>query len=202
MRPTFLQFKSPRERTPDPALPMTTCDGRSLSKTPPRSRPTLPQSKRFPQYEEDAKKTGFSVGPGRYNKDQTDLGKHASPGAPVYREFHANKDVGCNGFYYAGNHLVYEPSLVAKRTPKKECPGMPVLASHILNERGPSRSTTAKPRRRKQEEVKAVPWFLRISTTDNLKQKERLPTPKKDQRSSRKALLSPYLAKVVASPIS
>ena len=52
------------------------------------------------------------------------MSRSKSRGAPVYKDFHGGKDVTDNGYFYYGNHLVFEPSFVLKsRSIKnnKEC---------------------------------------------------------------------------------
>lgn len=48
MRPTDLKFRSPKERTPAGYYPLVTNNGKCLSVTPKRNRPTMPQARRFP----------------------------------------------------------------------------------------------------------------------------------------------------------
>lgn len=123
MRPTALGFRSPKERTPAGYYPQVTFDGRALSVAPKRKQPALPQSRRFTQYEAEARKTGCRVGPGVYESVQQDR----VLGTPVYREFHGNKDFTNNGHFFAGEHLVFEAAFVprrhtAARTPATSAP--------------------------------------------------------------------------------
>ena len=69
MRPTFLQFKSPKERTPGFYDTHITSNGDSLDLKK-KNSPTFARSKRFMCYNERAKRTGFFVGPGAYSQEK------------------------------------------------------------------------------------------------------------------------------------
>jgi hypothetical protein len=131
MRPTELNFRSPKEKTPDAGLPVVTFDGRRLTFAQSHLKGNLPQSKRFAQYEVEAKRTGYMVGPGTYNNQSADLANSKSKIGPVYRDYHGGKDVTNNGYYFYGSHLVFEPAFVMKsRSVKaKDCS---VDASQLL----------------------------------------------------------------------
>ena len=68
MRPTLLDFRSPKERTPAPYKPMVTRDGSTLSSSNDKS-PRIGKGQRFRQYKINAKNTGYMVGPGTYRDD-------------------------------------------------------------------------------------------------------------------------------------
>jgi hypothetical protein len=113
MRPTYLEFRSPKEKTPDAYNPAVTIYGKRLGFSPNRLSGTFSQSKRFQQYEIDAKRTGFRIGPGSYENPKLEIVK-PKKGGPVYKAFHGSKDVSNNGYFYTGHSLVFEPSLVLK----------------------------------------------------------------------------------------
>jgi hypothetical protein len=87
MRPTFLQFRSPKEKTPDPYDICLTCDGSKLGLGRNKS-PTFAKSKRFEQYHDIARKTGYFVGPGSYSQNKMVKIK----GPFLYRPLHFNRD--------------------------------------------------------------------------------------------------------------
>ena len=66
MRPTNLSFRSPKEKTGEYVLPMITCSGNFDFNKPYERKTPLYTSKRFSQYEIDAKRTGL-IGPGEYD---------------------------------------------------------------------------------------------------------------------------------------
>lgn len=114
MRPTDLGFRSPKERTPEFNYPHVTFDGRSISTTPTKTRPDFPVSRRFVQYEAEARKTGFRVGPGAYENNFNSIGRLKVKGTPLYKKLNAAKDTSNNGYYYVGNNLVFDPCFVSK----------------------------------------------------------------------------------------
>lgn len=114
MRPTDLNFRNPKERTPDARHPVVTFDGRKLSFAPLQGKGNFSQSKRFTQYDIEAKKTGYRVGPGAYDNSKEEIARSKSRGGPIYKDYHGGKDVTNNGYFFYGNHLVFEPSLVLK----------------------------------------------------------------------------------------
>ena len=67
MRPTSLQFRSPKEKTGEYVLPIVTCNGSNLWEGHRvRKKQTFYTAKRFSEYEIDANRMG-SIGPGSYN---------------------------------------------------------------------------------------------------------------------------------------
>ena len=132
MRPTELNFRSPKEKTPDAGLPIVTFDGRLLSFAPSYLKGNFSQSKRFTQYETEAKRTGYRVGPGAYNNIKQEIGRSKSKGTPIYKEFHGGKDVTNNGYFFFGNQLVFEPSFVMKIRSVKNNKDVRVDASQLL----------------------------------------------------------------------
>lgn len=110
MRPTDLKFRSPKERTPEFYNSTVTHVGTTLSNSPIKTKPSFPKEPRFPQYEFNAKLTGYRVGPGSY-----EISPIKKKSGPVYKKNHAEKEFGNNGYYYLGNQIVYESSFVPKK---------------------------------------------------------------------------------------
>ena len=123
MRPTSLQFRSPKERTAEYNIPVVTKEGIILlpvvSK---QNHPTFSKSKRFSQYDDFAKITGYRVGPGSYGVEQTSIAKSRIKGTHIYRGFHGQKDVTNNGYFLVGNQMMFDPSFVLKSR-KSPCCG-------------------------------------------------------------------------------
>lgn len=131
MRPTELNFRSPKEKTPDAGYPSVTFDGRKLAFAPANIKGNFSQSKRFAQYDVEAKKTGYRVGPGTYDNFAESIARSKSRG-PVYKDFHGGKDVSNNGYFFYGNHLVFEPAFVMKSRSVKNNKDCAVDASQLL----------------------------------------------------------------------
>jgi hypothetical protein len=129
MRPTELQFRSPKEKTAEFNMPVVTKEGTVLLPTVCKNKhQTFSKGKRFPQYEEYAKKTGYRVAPGSYSLDITAIGKAHVRGTHVYRGFHGQKDVTNNGYILVGNQMMFDGSFVL---PSKKSPGHEVDKSVI-----------------------------------------------------------------------
>ena len=112
MRPTDLGFRNPKEKTPDPYYPQVTSNGKALGFSKRNLHESFSLGRRFRQYEIDAKRTGYRLGPGSYeNPIQLGKSKH---GCPVYKGFHGGKDVTNNGYFYSGNLLMFDPAFVLK----------------------------------------------------------------------------------------
>jgi hypothetical protein len=113
MRPTHLQFRSPKEKTAEYNHPVVTKEGTILLSTVcQKKHPTFSQSKRFSQYDDLAKPTGYRVGPGSYSPTRSEMGKTRIRGGHLYRSFHANKDVTNNGYIFIGHQMVFDNSFV------------------------------------------------------------------------------------------
>ena len=114
MRPTLLNFRSPKERTPAPYNPVLTCDGRDLFATP-RKGGSFSNERRFRDYDITAKKTGYMVGPGTYKDDERTISKKNIKGGAPYRKYHKNKPVENNAYYFIGNTVVFDPEMRPQR---------------------------------------------------------------------------------------
>lgn len=115
MRATDLGFRSPKEKTAEFYSPTVTFDGRILPILHQNAHPTFSRSRRFSQYELDARKTGAKAGPGAYNLIQEPGQEWHISGTPLYKTLHGSVDTGNNGYIFVGNSLLYEPSFVINR---------------------------------------------------------------------------------------
>lgn len=113
MRPTFLQFKSPKERTPDPYDINITSNGSSLNSFN-RKSPVFSKAKRFLIYNEDAKKTGYLVGPGTYSTKPLPKIK----GGVIYKPFHIKSNP--SSLLYIGDSLINSSHELRSIAPKKK----------------------------------------------------------------------------------
>jgi hypothetical protein len=107
----MLGFRNPRERTPDPYDANVTFDGRALNYSPAWSksvRSSLPRSRRFMQYDTEARKTAIIVGPGSYEANTSAIGKSRIRGGPLYKPYHIGKRVDNNGYFMVGDQLVFD----------------------------------------------------------------------------------------------
>ena len=113
MRPTQLHFRSPKEKTAEFNHPAVTKEGTILLATVCEKRhPTFAKSKRFSQYGECARTTGYRVGPGSYSPGKSTIGKTRIRGGHLYKSFHGNKDVTNNGYIFVGQQMVFDNSFV------------------------------------------------------------------------------------------
>jgi hypothetical protein len=110
MRPTNLGFRSPKERTAEFNIPSVTFDGRHLPYLQATYNQTIGKSKRFTQYDTIAKRTSTSVGPGSYDLRSEPIKQWSIAGTPVIKPYVAIKDPSANGYYFIGNHMVYDPN--------------------------------------------------------------------------------------------
>ncbi|CAG9326783.1 unnamed protein product [Blepharisma stoltei] len=171
MRPTDLKFRSPKEKTPEYYDVGVTITGNTLFASPSRLRPNFSKASRFPQYEINAKRTGYRVGPGSYELKQ-DITKKG----PIYKKNHAEKDLSNNGYYYLGDQIVFEPSFVLKSKRASINDITPRIdASQVLPNR-PLRPASA------IEAGEKSPWFLRKSVDFTLTDETRTKTPQSPER--------------------
>ncbi|CAG9315229.1 unnamed protein product [Blepharisma stoltei] len=192
MRPTNLGFRSPKERTPEFYDPIVTFDGRSLSSSPGKLRPSFSKSRRFAQYDDEAKKTGFRVGPGSYSQQQKSIAAERIKGTPLYCKFHGNKDTSNNGYYMVGNHLVYDASFVLKaRKPSISEAISRVDPSQVLSNSF-TRPTTASNDKFSPKQTQGSPWFMKIDGSPRTIKTEGSPYSIKRPTSGRRHKKSPY----------
>lgn len=114
MRPTLLQFRNPKERTPDPYDIRVTCDGSPLGCIRSKS-PTFGRDKRFRQYDNEARKTGYRIGPGSYSS----LTPGKVKGGMAYKPLFGIK-ADPKECFYVGQLLVREPNLINQGQTEQE----------------------------------------------------------------------------------
>jgi len=183
MRPTNLGFRSPKERTPEYYDPIVSFDGKQLNFSPSKTK-SVRTSKRFMQYDIDAKRTGYRVGPGTYN-----LPKPHIKGGALMRPFSAGRDVSNNAYYYVGDHLVYESAFEKKKK------------SRATSRRGSTKHTTSTSFYRKETpRVTDTQWYLSNAnvTESPVKERPEMSPEKVSNSKPRNKVRSPYLAQIVA----
>ena len=107
MRPTLLNFRSPKEKTPFYFDPKNTYDGRVLSFSSPKGSgktSTFSNEKRFTWYKKIQGST-YGIGPGSYSPMGLRNGKERITSGSPYRQLHAIKD-------YANEHLMVGDQIV------------------------------------------------------------------------------------------
>ena len=133
MRPTTLNYRSPKEVTAEMIWPrvffiyiiQVTYDGRRTvfpHPKPQRSpKPTFPKERRFMQYYIDEKRTNVVVGPATYETANISLKDTKGPCSVLYvifinfqkQAYHAR--MSSEGYTMAGCQIVYEPRLTSKQ---------------------------------------------------------------------------------------
>ncbi|OMJ68461.1 hypothetical protein SteCoe_34067 [Stentor coeruleus] len=114
MRPTFLQFRSPKERTPDPYEIRITSNGSPIGYSRTKS-PSFSRDKRFRQYDNEAKKTGYRIGPGSYSS----LSSGKVKGGIAYKPLLGAKGDPKQSFY-VGYLLVRDPNFLNSNNTEQE----------------------------------------------------------------------------------
>lgn len=120
MRPTLLQFRSTKEKTPASYYAKSTYDGRSLAFSSPKGdskRSSFNCEKRFVAYDILAKRTGYRVGPGSYSPEL--YRPRIRSGSP-YKSYHLQKDVANNGYFMVGDALEFEPKMMNATSRKNQ----------------------------------------------------------------------------------
>ena len=103
MRPTNLNFRHPRESTPDPYDVILTTNGIPLFESKKHIKATFSTSERFKQIKSD--KTSFWRGPGSYDMSYMNIGKNKPGKVHIYRPHYLPGGAQGN-FNYYGNSLV------------------------------------------------------------------------------------------------
>lgn len=102
MRPTYLQFRNPKERTPDPYDVLVTANGKELLGSRKKFKTDFSVSERFKEVQSD--KASFWRGPGSYDLSYMSMSKKRPGKVHVYKPFHIP---GCqNHYFYYGSSLV------------------------------------------------------------------------------------------------
>lgn len=123
MRPTDLRYRSPKEKTAEYLLPKITNNGNLLLEIIHKKKhPNFSQDRRFHNYEIEAKKTGYRVGPGSYNQTFYCVGSSHIKGAHIYKKYHRNPDMSNNCYLFIGNQIMFDSTfmLPSKSGPKQE----------------------------------------------------------------------------------
>ena len=133
MRPTEIGVKSPCYRTPAAGYPTVNKHGSSTTFSKSDAGLTIKGKDRFKQYQIDAKKSGYRVGPGSYN--YAGMGSTSQCQSPQFRPYSCPKGLAPEGYYYTGNLLVYDDSFVPKnkRSASGKSPGGPFSAKRVLD---------------------------------------------------------------------
>lgn len=113
MRPTDLNYRSPKQRTPAFYPIPTTHVGQALNFRPlsKNMKPTFPGERRFMQYDAWERVTGKFLGPGSYNDHENKLSMKAQPCPVVIKEMSLGKEAGRPCYIMCGNNLTYDPDL-------------------------------------------------------------------------------------------
>ena len=143
MRPTLLNFRSTKEKTPLSYDAKNTYDGRLLSFKSPKGdgrRSSFSQERRFIAYDIIARRTGYRIGPGSYSPENfRDKIKCGSP----YKDFHNQKQTDNNGYYMVGNTMLFEPGLILSSKKKLlQSNELKLDSSYISNRISKSAATT------------------------------------------------------------
>ena len=197
MRATNLGFRSPKEKTAEYINPVVTFDGRFLPFLHNNKTTTFSKSKRFVQYNIEARKTGEKAGPGSYNLTYTPGAEWRIKGTILYKKLHESIDTGDNGYFFIGNSMVYEPSFVLSkrkslRVSSADTTNRDPLFKSILSteEEKSSASSDNKNKINVKEEEKES------NLNENNRRKTAIPkTRKNDRKMSYEFRNSPYLAK-------
>lgn len=144
MRPTLLQFRSTKEKTPLSYDAKSTYDGRSLSFNSPKGDPkrrTFSCERRFIAYDILAKRTGYRVGPGSYSPE---LYKPKIRSGSPYRDLHNQKDTANNGYYMVGNTIEFDPTMMLSSKKKLQFEkNLKIDSTYIFNKLSKSAATTS-----------------------------------------------------------
>lgn len=133
MRPTEILLKRPEDRTPGPKYCFNiTSSGKSLNYSRKfKDRKGFSTEKRFKSYEDMRKRTGDSVGPGSYIRDQNTIIKNSLSRSTIkYLPTLQKYDSSKTNFYMVGNLLVSEKD--ADPSPKKKKAKLRRSVSRIL----------------------------------------------------------------------
>ena len=105
MRATNIGIRSPKEFTPAPYASSVTYDGRNLFGNSEDRPHSFWKAERFRQYHQEAKKTGYRVGPGSYNIDTLAMGRVNALNTLKYKPLHSKGNRN-SSYYMVGQTLV------------------------------------------------------------------------------------------------
>lgn len=112
MRPTDIGIRSPENKTPAPlGMPVLSRTGSPVCFKASSGGFSFGSGVRFNHYVSDYKKSGFRVGPGCYELDQTAIGSTKASNTHVYRMHSRAKGLLDGCYYYSGDRLVYDHQL-------------------------------------------------------------------------------------------
>ena len=192
MRPTLLQFRSPKERTPDCYNPTLTYEGRRVSFSPVRindTRTTFSNAKRFTDYDIDAKKTGYFVGPGSYKNDVSILGRTRIKGTHVYKPISAMNSTVNDNYIMVGDQVVFDSFQVSGS--KKNS----LLNLHALNSSFRSSHKRITPRMKSAKKRTSSRLDTMATETGQTPEKH-TKTKSLNRDRSTKRMKSPYLSRL------
>lgn len=117
MRPTDIKLKTPRDQTPGPKYYFNvTASGKDLSYSKKyKNKKSFSTEKRFKNYENLAKRTSESVGPGSYIRDQFSVIKSTLTRSTVKYLPTIKKNDSQNSYYFVGNLLVKDENSNKKK---------------------------------------------------------------------------------------
>lgn len=196
MRPTLLQFRSPKERTPDCYNPTLTFDGRRVSFSPVRMNDThssFSNSKRFTQYDIEARRTGYFVGPGSYKNEVPSSGKTRIKGTPVYKPISALNSTLNDGYIMVGDQVVFDSSL-SSSSKKYSLANLRIGIDSSFTESFRSSRKRSTPRMKSAE--KRTPSRLDTMETETAQSPEKPKSNRGNRCRSAKRIKSPYLSRV------
>lgn len=106
MRVTDLNFRNPKEFTPDAGHPKITNTGRGFLTT---SGPKFGMARRFSQTLPESQRDQSKIGPGSYNLNRYSFLKPSITKTPKFKLSYVGIDLGNTGYTMVGNQIVYDP---------------------------------------------------------------------------------------------
>lgn len=170
MRPTLLQFRSTKEKTPLSYDFKSTYDGRSVAFSSPKGdsrRSSFNCEKRFVAYDILAKRTGYRVGPGSYSPDL--YRPRIRSGSP-YRQYHLEKETSNNGYYMVGDSLLFEPNMILNASKKYQADNLIMKDTTYLSCKSAKTASTSMSATKKSS-FDDWPQIRRFSVTKQKKKK-------------------------------
>lgn len=116
MRPTNLNFRHPRESTPDPYDVIVTTNGMPLFESKTRVKANFSTSERFKQIKSD--KSSFWRGPGSYDMSYMNIGKDRPGKVHIYRPQYLPGIAQGNYNYYGNSLISQDKAILIKQSQK------------------------------------------------------------------------------------